>query len=74
MGDSVYEVAEKKCGAGVLTLRSVERGKCGAAAGRSALRNNFLSAFSAETKSGSTREQFFIYEYLFTINWHIHNR
>ena len=29
-------------------MRSVERGKCGAAAGRSALRNNFLSAFSAE--------------------------
>ncbi|MBR6340939.1 MAG: hypothetical protein IKR64_03470, partial [Treponema sp.] len=38
----------KKCGARVLVLWSVERGKCGAAAGRSALRNNFLSAFSAE--------------------------
>ncbi len=38
----------KKCGVGVLILRSVERGKCRAAAGRSALRNNFLSVFSAE--------------------------
>ena len=44
----LFDEMLKKCGAEVLVLRSVERGKCGAAAGRSALRNNFLSAVSAE--------------------------
>ena len=42
------EPVVKKCGGRVLILRSIVRGKCRAAAGRSALRNNFLSAYSAE--------------------------
>ncbi|MBP5601448.1 MAG: hypothetical protein J6X78_01855, partial [Treponema sp.] len=45
---NLYVRVMKKCGTGVLVLWSVERGKCKDAAGRFALLNNFLSAFSAE--------------------------